>query len=379
MPHHNGGLHLACLREETIIRGSICLRLGRGEGDALLDPRTTTDPFRRPLPNGEYFPRERIIVDEKRGGADFGARRRRGQKLGRKVSSISFPFLFTSVKLKIVGVRVCFLRGKNFDREGGGGRRENGSRSGEAKKRGIFREEKRKKGKKENPLPAVEKRREGEISFFVKDSLTRSFPRFLPRGIISFVTRGFTNLGQRRPSLSPPPLSFPSFVHTASITPRPFFLLSSLLFSFIFFFLSFFLSSLFFPFLIIVPEFLTSRLLLLSRLKSGDIWPTVISATVIRGFSPRNLPRNDSFGRATIYRRYVSFRFIRIESRELEIGQLQPLSAYRRLYSFIIRASIITCEIRYADLSIRTNVLLYTDRHRSEKPKFSENSISRLK
>lgn len=120
MPHHNGGLHLACLREETIIRGSICLRLGRGEGDALLDPRTTTDPFRRPLPNGEYFPRERIIVDEKRGGADFGARRRRG-KLGRKVSSISFPFLFTSVKLKIVGVRVCFLRGKNFDREGGGG------------------------------------------------------------------------------------------------------------------------------------------------------------------------------------------------------------------------------------------------------------------
>lgn len=300
--------------------------------------------------------------------------------MGRKVSSISFPFLFTSVKLKIVGVRVCFLRGKNFDREGGGGRRENGSRSGEAKKRGIFREEKRKKGKKENPLPAVEKRREGEISFFVKDSLTRSFPRFLPRGIISFVTRGFTNLGQRRPSPPLPPSPFPPSFTRPRLRHDPFssfLLFSSLLF--FFFFLSFFLSSLFFPFLIIVPEFLTSRLLLLSRLKSGDIWPTVISATVIRGFSPRNLPRNDSFGRATIYRRYVSFRFIHIESRELEIGQLQPLSAYRRLYSFIIRASIITCEIRYADLSIRTNVLLYTDRHRSEKPKFSENSISRLK
>lgn len=166
--------------------------------------------------------------------------------MGRKVSSISFPFLFTSVKLKIVGVRVCFLRGKNFDREGGGGRRrENGSRSGEAKKRGIFREEKRKKGK-ENPLPAVEKRREGEISFFVKDSLTRSFPRFLPRGIISFVTRGFTNLGQRRPSLSPPLLSLLRSHGLDYATTL--FLLSSLLFSFIFFFFPFLFSLLsFFP------------------------------------------------------------------------------------------------------------------------------------
>lgn len=159
MPHHNGGLHLACLREETIIRGSICLRLGRGEGDALLDPRTTTDPFRRPLPNGEYFPRERIIVDEKRGGADFGARRRRG-KLGRRVSSISFPFLFTSVKLKIVGVRVCFLRGKNFDREGGG--EEEGERKsiGRGEEEGNFsrgKEKERKEGK--SPACGGEKKR----------------------------------------------------------------------------------------------------------------------------------------------------------------------------------------------------------------------------
>lgn len=123
------------------------------------------------------------------------------------------------------------------------------------------------------------RRREGEISFFVKDSLTRSF---LASVELFHVKRGFTNLGQRRPSPSPSlSLSFSSFVHAASITPRPFFLLSFLLFSFIsppppFLFLS---SLSLFSFLIIVPEFLTSHLLLLSRLKSGDIWPTVISAT----------------------------------------------------------------------------------------------------
>lgn len=52
----------------------------------------------------------------------------------------------------------------------------------------------------------MEKRREGEISFFVKDSLTRSF---LASVELFHVKRGFTNLGQRRPSPPPPPSPFP--------------------------------------------------------------------------------------------------------------------------------------------------------------------------
>lgn len=76
----------------------------------------------------------------------------------------------------------------------------------------------------------------------------------------------------------------------ASITPRPFFLLSSLAFLLFYFFLLLFplplsLSLCF----IIVPEFPPQTAPFVSRLKSDDIWPTVISESrAIRG-SPRNL------------------------------------------------------------------------------------------
>lgn len=89
-------------------------------------------------------------VDEKRGILARDEERH----LGRKVSSISFPFVFTSVKLKIVGVegaRLCFGGTKNFDR----GERKS---IGRGEKEGNFSgEERRKKGKK-NPACGGEKK-----------------------------------------------------------------------------------------------------------------------------------------------------------------------------------------------------------------------------
>lgn len=70
---------------------SICLRLGRGEGDALLAGDN------RPFLRTENIFHENVSswreVDEKRGILARDEERH----LGRKVSSISFPFVFTSV------------------------------------------------------------------------------------------------------------------------------------------------------------------------------------------------------------------------------------------------------------------------------------------
>lgn len=88
MPRHNGGL-----REETIIRGSIDL--------SAAGPRRGGCAFGRGQPS--FFCERRIFstrmfsswreVDEKRGILARDEERH----LGRKVSSISFPFVFTSV------------------------------------------------------------------------------------------------------------------------------------------------------------------------------------------------------------------------------------------------------------------------------------------
>lgn len=214
----------------------------------------------QPIPSAVLFRTENIFHENvsswMRNGEERGFWRATEERQVGEESQ--FHFLSISIyERKVENCRSASLlsAGEEFRSGGGRGRRENGSRSGEAKKRGIFREEKRKKGKKENPLPAVEKRREGEISFFVKDSLTRSFPRFLPRGIISFVTRGFTNLGQRRPSLSPPLLSLlrsHGLDYATTLFP-PFF--SSLLFYFFFFSFPFFSPLFFSPFLSLSRNF----------------------------------------------------------------------------------------------------------------------------
>lgn len=212
----------------------------------------------QPIPSAVLFRTENIFHENvsswMRNGEERGFWRATEERQVGEESQ--FHFLSISIyERKVENCRSASLlsAGEEFRSGGGRGKRENGSRSGEAKKRGIFREEKRKKGKKENPLPAVEKRREGEISFFVKDSLTRSFPRFLPRGIISRDARVYesrtTAAFPLPPSPFPPSFTRPRLRHD----PFSFFLLFS---SLLFFFFPFLFSPLFFfPFLSLSRNF----------------------------------------------------------------------------------------------------------------------------
>lgn len=151
------------------------------------------------------------------------------------------------------------------------------------------------------------RRREGEISFFVKDSLTRSF---LASVELFHVKRGFTNLGQRRPSPPPPPSPFPPSFTRPRLRHDPF---SSFLF---------FSSLLFPPFpfsfpLLSLSFFFSYHCPGISHLTPPPFVPVEIGRHLADGdfrdrfadSPPENLRRNDSFGRATIYRRYVSFSF----------------------------------------------------------------------
>lgn len=130
------------------------------------------------------------------------------------------------------------------------------------------RKEKREKEGKKGKIASVveERRREGRIPSFVKDSLTRSL---LASGIIS---RGAGLRISDNGGLDYATTLFPPFFPRLSpllFFPSPF----SLSFSFS-------LSLCF----IIVPEFPPQTAPFVSRLKSDDIWPTVISESrAIRG------------------------------------------------------------------------------------------------